>query len=132
MSYYTSLFFCYIDVCSSILFFFLMIRRPPRSTRTDTLFPYTTLFRSGSRLWRRVPGIAAGVLHHWNHAGYQWRRTHALKRPAAIIAAGQVRRIETMSPRKNILIVGGGVAGLDIAGQLAGAPAKRKIGRAHV
>src|SRR3546814_3330066 len=32
-----------------MLFFFLMIRRPPRSTRTDTLFPYTTLFRSGRR-----------------------------------------------------------------------------------
>src|SRR3546814_14726105 len=31
---------------SVIFFFFLMIRRPPRSTRTDTLFPYTTLFRS--------------------------------------------------------------------------------------
>src|SRR3546814_1802680 len=30
-------------------FFFLMIRRPPRSTRTDTLFPYTTLFRSNRR-----------------------------------------------------------------------------------
>src|SRR3546814_1754504 len=31
-----------------------MIRRPPRSTRTDTLFPYTTLFRSsGRRHWRR-------------------------------------------------------------------------------
>src|SRR3546814_4474264 len=30
-----------------LLFFFLMIRRPPRSTRTDTRFPYTTLFRSG-------------------------------------------------------------------------------------
>src|SRR3546814_12111821 len=29
------------------MFFFLMIRRPPRSTRTDTLFPYTTLFLSG-------------------------------------------------------------------------------------
>src|SRR3546814_4780437 len=28
------------------MFVFLMIRRPPRSTRTDTLFPYTTLFRS--------------------------------------------------------------------------------------
>src|SRR3546814_11943941 len=28
------------------MFFFLIIRRPPRSTRTDTLFPYTTLFRS--------------------------------------------------------------------------------------
>src|SRR3546814_7419465 len=34
-------------------FFFLMIRRPPRSTRTDTLFPYTTLVRSV----RRVDGI---------------------------------------------------------------------------
>src|SRR3546814_14853107 len=31
---------------SSSCFFFLIIRRPPRSTRTDTLFPYTTLFRS--------------------------------------------------------------------------------------
>src|SRR3546814_1032604 len=31
---------------SFFLFFVLMIRRPPRSTRTDTLFPYTTLFRS--------------------------------------------------------------------------------------
>src|SRR3546814_11211560 len=30
----------------SLLFLFLMRRRPPRSTRTDTLFPYTTLFRS--------------------------------------------------------------------------------------
>src|SRR3546814_15064589 len=30
----------------SFFVFFLMIRRPPRSTRTDTLFPYTTLFRS--------------------------------------------------------------------------------------
>src|SRR3546814_8950951 len=33
---------CLISLC----IFFLMIRRPPRSTRTDTLFPYTTLFRS--------------------------------------------------------------------------------------
>src|SRR3546814_20249165 len=33
-----------------IFFFFLMIRRPPRSTRTDTLFPYTTLFRSQMHL----------------------------------------------------------------------------------
>src|SRR3546814_19006212 len=38
---------CYLQCsnhCSCV--FFLMIRRPPRSTRTDTLFPYTTLFRS--------------------------------------------------------------------------------------
>src|SRR3546814_8482361 len=37
-------------------FFFLMIRRPPRSTRTDTLFPYTTLFRSEVALTGRAPG----------------------------------------------------------------------------
>src|SRR3546814_19862382 len=35
--------------CLFFVFFFLMIRRPPRSTRTDTLFPYTTLFRSSHR-----------------------------------------------------------------------------------
>src|SRR3546814_3759313 len=42
------------------VFVFLMIRRPPRSTRTDTLFPYTTLFRSLPRagpLLRRRPDL---------------------------------------------------------------------------
>src|SRR3546814_20364537 len=37
------------------LFVFLMIRRPPRSTRTYTLFPYTTLFRSHAKRSRNVP-----------------------------------------------------------------------------
>src|SRR3546814_11472801 len=43
--------------CISLLCFFLMIRRPPRSTRTDTLFPYTTLFKAGSsaRLRQHFP-----------------------------------------------------------------------------
>src|SRR3546814_3569342 len=39
-------------------FFFLMIRRPPRSTRTDPLFPYTTLFRSPRRCSRSCPAYA--------------------------------------------------------------------------
>src|SRR3546814_19292989 len=39
---------CVILMLCLFCFFFLMIRRPPRSTRTDTLLPYTTLFRS----WR--------------------------------------------------------------------------------
>src|SRR3546814_10253537 len=44
--------------------FFLMIRRPPRSTRTDTLFPYTTLFRSpaGTR-GRDIAGRPGGIKH---------------------------------------------------------------------
>src|SRR3546814_17039090 len=44
-----------------------MIRRPPRSTRTDTLFPYTTLFRS-----RQAPGRPKPDLSHGTTAG--WRR----------------------------------------------------------
>src|SRR3546814_12534756 len=44
---FVSMFYCFC--------FFLMRRRPPRSTRTDTLFPYTTLFRSLC-LWLRVDG----------------------------------------------------------------------------
>src|SRR3546814_18204811 len=59
--------------CLSLVFF-LMIRRPPRSTRTDTLFPYTTLFRSrGTAVrkagpWRRgarpSEGRRTGVRDH--------------------------------------------------------------------
>src|SRR3546814_1478438 len=41
-----------------LFFFFLMIRRPPRSTRTDTLFPYTTLFRSPPRHHQGEPADA--------------------------------------------------------------------------
>src|SRR3546814_20875106 len=37
-----------IHIEDSIYFVFLLLRRPPRSTRTATLFPYTTLFRSNS------------------------------------------------------------------------------------
>src|SRR3546814_4650588 len=57
-------------------FFFLMIRRPPRSTRTDTLFPYTTLFRSPPLHQAQVAkphGLAAelrmdlAVHHRQNH-----------------------------------------------------------------
>src|SRR3546814_10561820 len=39
-----------------------MIRRPPRSTRTDTLFPYTTLFRSGDHHHARRRRVAAEAL----------------------------------------------------------------------
>src|SRR3546814_13131356 len=40
-----------------------MIRRPPRSTRTDTLFPYTTLFRSvGLSMTRELAPVLAGLM----------------------------------------------------------------------
>src|SRR3546814_15855433 len=63
------MFFCLFGLFNLLcFFFFLMIRRPPRSTRTDTLFPYTTLFRSpliGARQRRmaacRIEGLRFGI-----------------------------------------------------------------------
>src|SRR3546814_1003689 len=47
-----------------------MIRRPPRSTRTDTLFPYTTLFRSLSNYFRsRMSEQSLGVIHELKDQG---------------------------------------------------------------
>src|SRR3546814_18059948 len=55
---------CLRRVVGVLFFFFLMIRPPRRSTRTDTLFPYTTLFRSllaparfGPAAMRAQPGV---------------------------------------------------------------------------
>src|SRR3546814_8589068 len=49
-------------------FFFVMIRRPPRSTRTDTLFPYTPLFRSALTLFV-LGGFAWGFWHGGSDVG---------------------------------------------------------------
>src|SRR3546814_4937737 len=54
-----------------------MIRRPPRSTRTDTLFPYTTLFRS----WRAGPhicfiGVNPSTASHLKDDPTAWRWVH--------------------------------------------------------
>src|SRR3546814_12809605 len=49
-----------------------MIRRPPRSTRTDTLFPYTTLFRSLDAVIDTVVGAARAPLYREHQAGYDW------------------------------------------------------------
>src|SRR3546814_7834445 len=58
-----------------------MIRRPPRSTRTDTLFPYTTLFRSPLRKFDQ-DGVDRLLL----------RQHHAIDRIGAVLARGEARR----------------------------------------
>src|SRR3546814_1993175 len=84
-----------------IFFFFLRIRRPPRSTRTYTLFPYTTLFRShhlgqlpayAGHLPSAVgaparPAAAAGLYRQ-----YRARRGDRRERPGAQTAQGRDRR----------------------------------------
>src|SRR3546814_11876616 len=81
------------------MFVFVMIRRPPRSTRTDTLFPYTTLFRSagprGERgrrplLWRggRIRGDLGRCHGRGGAVGRPFRRVMApLARLAALLGA---------------------------------------------
>src|SRR3546814_5999105 len=44
-----------------------MIRRPPRSTRTDTLFPYTTLFRSGFRAYSRQSLLRINIVTQFSY-----------------------------------------------------------------
>src|SRR3546814_19438807 len=67
------MYFCSCCSFGIYAFFFLMIRRPPRSTRTDTLFPYTTLFRSGGIV---VIGAARRDEHaQGDHDGYKSNKT---------------------------------------------------------
>src|SRR3546814_1367779 len=80
-----------------------MIRRPPRSTRTDTLFPYTTLFRSMDKRWHvRKIKMAAHRIIHANQcarhriaeliAGERHLRAHTGVRATQTISIHQARR----------------------------------------
>src|SRR3546814_6514308 len=101
------------------MLFFVMIRRPPRSTRTDTLLPYTTLFRS---LWREreeaaraVRGSGAGRAVHHLHRRDRLHRAQArpgsgrdgeeARRPAADPArrAGAARSEEHTSELQSLM-----------------------------
>src|SRR3546814_2582442 len=80
--------FCSVYII--LLFFFLMIRRPPRSTRTDTLFPYTTLFRSSAA----VKGTATSAYRFAGHHLCRFLRHHRLPRdsPHGFVATKRVRQ----------------------------------------
>src|SRR3546814_19296211 len=103
-----------------------MIRRPPRSTRTDTLFPYTTLFRSLSHAVRADQGdvlthegkdrfcLFEGGLGAADHDGERGRL-------GADLAAGD-RRVEVVAAEL-----------IDLLGEDFGLDRRdREIGRAHV
>src|SRR3546814_20212968 len=71
-------------------FFFLMIRRPPRSTRTDTLFPYTTLFRSMSRELATALMMLAGAGWLFAAGGWLVQSAGELLRRGLVLSADDV------------------------------------------
>src|SRR3546814_17845676 len=101
-----------------------MIRRPPRSTRTDTLFPYTTLFRS---IYSGSSSLLSGGLDNLGDA-----LTYVLSL-AVIGASGRAKaRVALL---KGALILGAAVAvAIQIGWRLAhpNVPIFEEIGRAHV
>src|SRR3546814_4819939 len=67
-----------IIVLMLCVFFFLMILRPPRSTRTDTLLPYTTLFRSSPKVKALVSIAANGACTYFDGEALQHHMQAAL------------------------------------------------------
>src|SRR3546814_1649897 len=93
-----------------------MIRRPPRPTRTDTLFPYTTLFRSPGPEWRA--GLASAVARRVLRCGIPLRR-HGSRLGA--VRAGNILGAMPLPGRRAVLAIRDATR--------AGSP---EIGRAHV
>src|SRR3546814_2911170 len=90
------------------LFFVLMIRRPPRSTRTDTLFPYTTLFRSFASAPVQVGGeplsVQSGVLVNKSPASaIKPRKKRRVRRICAVSAISVSRSEEHTSELQSLM-----------------------------
>src|SRR3546814_20461816 len=106
-----------------------MIRRPPRSTRTDTLFPYTTLFRSGCATLSMPPEVGGQCLPHVissafgeylisSNMAFAMYNGLAQGAVSAILAKGSQEQKEKYLPKM-------------ISGEWGGTM-NLKIGRAHV
>src|SRR3546814_12345101 len=119
-----------MNVAWFFMFFLLMIRRPPRSTRTDTLFPYTTLFRSH---------VGAGTFVDCGRLGYRigsgsgcksYHRQRRAGRRAGVarIRAGLFRSAACpwWLARRS------GTDAMNMAPIAVSQPEKPEIGRAHV
>src|SRR3546814_14284344 len=97
-----------------------MLRRPPRATRTDTLFPYTTLFRS--ELVQGIEALVLGLLA----AGGQ-RRLHGAEAALELGVGAAQRRF-----RIDVLVTRQVDDDEQQVADLVFQPLGRKIGRAHV
>src|SRR3546814_8489485 len=115
-----------------------MVRQPPRATRTDTLFPDTTLFRSPGRVRGcGLPPVHARVLQEPALPGRRLRLPrHEYLRDAADGRPAQGHAVDVLDVRDRLAVAlrgipAGGllVQGRDPAGRLE---PRQKIGRAHI
>src|SRR3546814_5923185 len=89
-----------------------MIRRPPRSTRTYTLFPYTTLFRSiGTKITVPIDG-EFWAIDEWTATGWNrvdddltWDEVETKLRPERATPTGEIGRAHVCTPVTNAHIV---------------------------
>src|SRR3546814_19037008 len=95
------MFYLFVVVCSRrlvfLVVFFLMIRRPPRSTRTDTLFPYTTLFRSTG------PSSSAWPVHATHCCGFRRQPSIICSRRSAYLPPTAGRSEEHTSELQSLM-----------------------------
>src|SRR3546814_8934606 len=84
-----------------------MIRRPPRSTRTDTLFPYPTLLRSGARqvvhCWRRRP--RSGASHETTAGSFGMCSSNTSCRLALLFVSQRGRSEEHTSELQSLMSI---------------------------
>src|SRR3546814_3811277 len=103
-----------------------MIRRPPRSTRTDTLFPYTTLFRSPVTAGQTTIGVQ-GIVAPFGVG--QLFYNGIFQNPAAYSISGGVLTFTEALPVAGVVTI---IAVFRSADQITDSDQLFKIGRAHV
>src|SRR3546814_1911260 len=128
-----------------LLFFFLMIRRPPRSTRTYTLFPYTALFRSWTG---EIAGIGLAWLTFYGSALAAGRGAHIASPSILAVMPPSLRMITVIISEVLVILFflllfwtgmqvldvlqGSNLVSLPFISQQLSVSALPKIGRAHV
>src|SRR3546814_8996772 len=114
-----------------LLFFFLMIRRPPRSTLTDTRFPYTTLFRSELALEQAVDALDLLLLTQLGGVVGQLAATGVGRAVLAgflfQLALGVQRTRRALERQVGAFATGELAGGTDITSHLFSAPQTRRF-----
>src|SRR3546814_11097464 len=105
--------YCYGATYSVLLFVafvFITRRRPPRSTRTDTLFPYTTLFLSAAFIF---PLVARKSIQAFRHVVAAALAAAMLLSSAGVAQAGQVRSVDVATSGGGVMLNIGMANGLE-------------------